>query len=152
MAATALAVAALATADGDAATLAEAKQLVGGGLGAAVEGEETSARPRGGRRLLLKQRSKHQAKLQEVDQMKTHLDEYKQRREAIDSLRTRFDMYASKSVEAGDGRRVKAMTFTDFLHSFVLPQFHLHSPVRLRTDCCSVDEVILSNWCVLTCL
>ncbi|POM77441.1 Hypothetical protein PHPALM_5174, partial [Phytophthora palmivora] len=117
MAAVALAVAASATYD-DAETHAEAKQLIGGGLGTAVvdtEGEETNTRPRGGRRLLLKQRSKHQAKLQEVDQMKTHLVEYKQRREAIDSLRARFDMYASKSVEAGDGRRVKVMTFTDFL-------------------------------------
>ncbi|KAF1777311.1 EF-Hand 1, calcium-binding site [Phytophthora cactorum] len=94
----------------------------------ALAGEETSTKLRGGRRLLLKQRSKHQAKMEEVDLMKTHLDEYKQRREAIDSLRTRFNMYASKSVDAGDGRRVKAMTFTDFLHSFVLPQFHLHSP------------------------
>ncbi|EGZ12772.1 hypothetical protein PHYSODRAFT_316363 [Phytophthora sojae] len=129
MAAMALAVAAAAD-DEDASAHAEAKQLVGG-LGAVVagaEGEETSAKLRGGRRLLLKQRSKHQAKLQEEDQMKTHLDQYKQRRVAINSLRKRFDMYASKSVEAGDGRRVKAMTFTDFLHSFVLPQFHLHSP------------------------
>ncbi|KAE9099342.1 hypothetical protein PF010_g15229 [Phytophthora fragariae] len=128
MAAVALAVAAAANAE-DATTHAEAKQLAGG-LGSVVagsEGEETSARLRG-RRLLLKQRSKHQAKLQEVDQMKTHLDQYKQRRVAIDSLRKRFDMYASKSVEVADGRRVKAMTFTDFLHSFVLPQFHLHSP------------------------
>ncbi|KAG2772010.1 hypothetical protein PC129_g17267 [Phytophthora cactorum] len=127
MAAMALAVAAAAS-DRDNETHAEAKQLI---LGAAVigaEGEETSTKLRGGRRLLLKQRSKHQAKMEEVDLMKTHLDEYKQRREAIDSLRTRFNMYASKSVDAGDGRRVKALTFTDFLHSFVLPQFHLHSP------------------------
>ncbi|KAG7377234.1 Calcium uptake protein 1, mitochondrial [Phytophthora pseudosyringae] len=130
MAAVALAVAA-ATAGAEAETRTEASQLMGGGLGAAAagtEGEETSARVRGGRRLLLKQRTKHQAKVQEEDQMKTHLDEYKQRREAIDSLHARFDMYASKSVEADDGRCVKAMTFTDFLHSFVLPQFHLHSP------------------------
>ncbi|KAL4110940.1 hypothetical protein PRIC1_002624 [Phytophthora ramorum] len=122
---------AVTAAERDATTQAESKQLLGGGLGAAVAGtedEETSARPRGGRRLLLKQRSKHQAKLQEVDEMKTHLDEYKQRRAAIYSLRKRFDTYASKSVEAGDGRRVRAMTFADFLHSFVLPQFHLHAP------------------------
>ncbi|ETI55097.1 hypothetical protein F441_02171 [Phytophthora nicotianae CJ01A1] len=130
MAAMALAVA-VAAAERENDTHAEAKQLMGGGIGAAVisaEGEETSLKLRGTRRLLLKQRSKHEANMQEVDQMKTHLDEYKQRREAIDSLRTRFDMYASKSLDAGDGRRVKVMTFTDFLHSFVLPQFHLHSP------------------------
>ncbi|KAL3656905.1 hypothetical protein V7S43_018112 [Phytophthora oleae] len=130
MAAMAL-VAAATVADGDSETHNEAKQLMGGGLGAAVigaESEEMSLRPRGGRRLLLKQRSKHQAKIQEEDAMKKHLDEYKQRRKAINSLRTRFDMYASKSVEVGDGRLVKAMTFTDFVQSFVLAQFHLHSP------------------------
>jgi hypothetical protein len=122
-----------AAADGDDAARSESKQLVGGLAVTGGEGEEAGTRLRGGRRLLLKQRSKHQAKLQEVDQMKTHLDEYKQHRGAIDSLRARFDMYASKSAELAGGRRVKAMTFTDFLHSFVLPQFHLHAPVRQQT-------------------
>lgn len=60
--------------------------------------------------------------------MKLHLDEYKQHQKAVNSLRARFDLYASKRMELGDGRRVKAMTFTDFLHSLVLPQFHLHPP------------------------
>lgn len=102
------------------------------GLVAAVtsrDSDDSSTRLGGGRRLILKQRSKHQAHIQEVNQLKKYLDEYKQRREAIDSLRTRFDMYASKSVETSDGRCVKVMTCTDFLYSFVLPQFHLHPPV-----------------------
>ncbi|KAI9983864.1 hypothetical protein PInf_005137 [Phytophthora infestans] len=101
------------------------------GIGATViggDGEETTSKLRGARRVLLKQRSKHEARMHEVDQMKTHLDEYQQRREAIDSLRTRFDIYASKNLDAGGGRCVKVMTFTDFLHSYVLPQFHLHPP------------------------
>ncbi|RLN61163.1 hypothetical protein BBJ29_002850 [Phytophthora kernoviae] len=126
----AVAITVAATANDDSNTLLEAKQLTENGLMTVEvgEGEETNARPRVGRRLLLKQRSKHQAKQEEVGQMKTHLDEYKQRREAIGSLRARFDMYASKSVVQSDGRSAKAMTFTDFLHSFVLPQFHLHAP------------------------
>ncbi|TDH73917.1 hypothetical protein CCR75_008893 [Bremia lactucae] len=101
------------------------------GLVAAVnfrDSDDKSTRLGAGRRLILKQRSKHQAHIQEVDQMKKYLNEYKQRREAIDSLRTRFNMYASKSVETSDGRCVKVMTCTDFLHSFVLPQFHFRSP------------------------
>ncbi|KAG1689666.1 hypothetical protein DVH05_002024 [Phytophthora capsici] len=131
LAMTAMLVAAATVADIDSESHSEAKQLMGGGLGAAVinaENEETSSRLRGGRRLLLKQRSKHQAKLQEEDEMKKQLDEYKQRRKTINSLHTRFDMYASKSVEVGDGRHVKAMTFTDFVQSFALAQFHLHAP------------------------
>ncbi|KAG7394649.1 Calcium uptake protein 1, mitochondrial [Phytophthora boehmeriae] len=126
----AVAITVAATANDDSKTFLEAKQMAGNGLLTAAVGEEEEAnvRPRVARRLLLKQRSKHQAKQEEVDQMKTHLDGYKQRRESIDSLRARFDMYASKSVVQSDGRSVKAMTFTDFLHSFVLPQFHLHKP------------------------
>ncbi|RLN14362.1 hypothetical protein BBJ28_00007395 [Nothophytophthora sp. Chile5] len=118
-------------ADEGSQTRMEAKQVAGSNLLVQVvaeDGEEAGEKPRGGRRLLLKHRSKHKAKLEEVDQMKVHLDEYKQRRKAIDSLRTRFDMYASKSVTTEGDKRVKAMTFTDFLHSFVLPQFHLQSP------------------------
>lgn len=131
LAMTAMLVAAATVAGIDSESHSETKQLVGGGLGAAIinaESEETSSRLRGGRRLLLKQRSKHQAKLQEGDEMKKQLDEYKQRRKTINSLHTRFDMYASKSVEVGDGRHVKAMTFTDFVQSFALAQFHLHAP------------------------
>ena len=61
-----------------------------------------------------------------------HLNEYRALREAMDSLRAWFDMFASGSVETADGQRVRAMTFTDFLHSLVLAQFHVHSPVRRR--------------------
>ncbi|RQM12243.1 hypothetical protein DD237_007696 [Peronospora effusa] len=52
--------------------------------------------------------------------MKTHLEEYKKCREKI-------------KHEETNGRRVKTMIVTGFLHSFVLPQFCLHSPVSLRT-------------------
>ncbi|RMX63018.1 hypothetical protein KXD40_005980 [Peronospora effusa] len=100
------------TVDGDVAMYAKVK-----------ESEEMSARLMGGRRLILKQQSKHEAKMQEEDQMKTHLE----------VLRSRFDMYASESMEETNGRRVKTMIVTGFLHSFVLPQFCLHSPVSLRT-------------------
>ena len=108
------------TADGDTATThAEGKQLR---LNAIVEeSEEMSARLRREHRLVLKQQSKHHTKMQDEDQMKTHLDEYKKHREEIKSLCSRFDMYASRSIEETHGRRSPAMTFTDFLHSFVLP-------------------------------
>jgi hypothetical protein len=96
---------------------------------AAVSAEQEGGRPRSGRRHLLKKRSKMKEKLEEVDLMKAHLDEYRQARAAIDSLRARFQAYASQSVAVGD-KRVAAMTFTDFVHSFTLPRFHTRSPVR----------------------
>lgn len=97
--------------------------------GAAAAAEQEGGRPRGGRRHLLKKRSKMQEKREEVDLMKAHLDEYRQARAATDSLRARFQAYASQSVAAGD-KREPAMTFTDFVHSFTLPRFHTRSPVR----------------------
>ncbi|CEG44456.1 calciumbinding atopy-related autoantigen [Plasmopara halstedii] len=109
-------------------TLSEATQVVEGKKSVSTKTQLESTRVGVGRRSLLKQRSKYQAKLEEVDQLKMHLDEYKQSRESMYSLFQRFDMYASENVESGDGKRVKVMTFTDFLHSIVLPQFHLRSP------------------------
>lgn len=90
--------------------------------------EVPEPKPRG-RRQLLKKRTKHTAKLEEVDLMKVHLDEYKKNHKEIVSLRARFDAYASKTIGSGD-TQTRAMTFTNFLHSLILPRFHLQSPVR----------------------
>jgi Ca2+-binding EF-hand superfamily protein len=59
--------------------------------------------------------------------MKIHLDEYKKNYREIDSLRARFEAYATKTVGSGD-KEARAMTFTDFLHSLILPRFHLQAP------------------------
>lgn len=82
-----------------------------------------------GRRSLLKKRTQHTAKLEEVDLMKAHLDEYRRSRRDIGSLRARFDAFASKTVGAGESA-TRVMTFTDFLHSLILPRFRLQAPVR----------------------
>lgn len=93
-----------------------------------VADEGTEIKPRG-RRHLLKSRTRHKAKLEEVDQMTLHLHEYKDQRAAVGSLKERFDLYASKTIEV-DGKPVKVMTFTNFLHSLILPRFHSQDPVR----------------------
>lgn len=111
----------------DAGARCEAKQLQDAPVAAAVEQEAGKAR--GGRRHLLKKRSKMKEKLEEVDLMKVHLDEYKKAHAAVDSLKTRFQAYASQSIIVG-GKHVPAMTFTDFVHSFILPRFHTRFPVR----------------------
>lgn len=90
--------------------------------------EGTEVKPRG-RRHLLKSRTRHKAKLEEVDQMTLHLHEYKDQRAAVGSLKERFDLYASKTIDV-DGKPVKVMTFTNFLHSLILPRFHSQDPVR----------------------
>ncbi|DAZ96983.1 TPA: hypothetical protein N0F65_012115 [Lagenidium giganteum] len=103
----------------------EAEALVSvGGAEAISLVEPKEAKPRG--RRLLKSRTRHKAKLEEVDLMKVHLDEYKKSRDSIDSLYARFDMYASKTIDPI--KKTKAMTFTDFVHSLVLPRFHLVAP------------------------
>ncbi|GAB9464157.1 hypothetical protein Gpo141_00001597 [Globisporangium polare] len=100
---------------------------------AVVDAEKTDAeeaaepKARGGRRSLLKKRTKHTAKLEEVDLMKIHLDEYRKNYKEIDSLRARFEAYATKTVGSGE-KEARAMTFTNFLHSLILPRFHLQSP------------------------
>lgn len=102
---------------------------------AVVDAEKTDAeeaaepKARGGRRSLLKKRTKHTAKLEEVDLMKIHLDEYRKNYKEIDSLRARFEAYATKTVGSGE-KEARVMTFTNFLHSLILPRFHLQSPVR----------------------
>ncbi|KAJ0393353.1 hypothetical protein ATCC90586_009880 [Pythium insidiosum] len=84
-------------------------------------------KPRAGRRALLKSRTRHKAKLEEVDLMKLHVDEYREARATIDSLAKRFELFASKSIEAS-GQKTPAMSYTDFLHSMVLPRFHAQKP------------------------
>jgi hypothetical protein len=97
----------------------------------AVVDAEQEAEPKArGRRNLLKKRTKHTAKLEDVDLMKVHLDEYKKSQQEIDSLRSRFEAYATRMIGSGDEKQVRAMTFTNFLHSLVLPRFRLQSPVR----------------------
>ncbi|TYZ57373.1 hypothetical protein PybrP1_009534 [[Pythium] brassicae (nom. inval.)] len=101
-------------------------------IAAVVDAEATDAasasEPKArGRRSLLKKRTQHTAKLEEVDLMKSHLDEYRASRRDIGSLRARFDAYASRTVGAGEDA-ARAMTFTDFLHSLILPRFRLQEP------------------------
>ncbi|CAI5720883.1 unnamed protein product [Peronospora effusa] len=78
---------------------------------------------------------------------------YKQCREKIKVLRSRFDMYASESMEETNGRRVKTMIVTGFLHSFVLPQFCLHSPRPDLVCSCNfvgdADELVTYKECYL---
>ena len=148
----ALAVTALEIVDEDAATRSEAQQLSDERTAVARwAGEREKARTgrKEGRRLLLKQRRNHQAESQQEKEFKMHLDEYEQIREAVDSLRSRFDTYASRSVEVDEGQCVRAMTFTDFLHSLVLTQFHVHSPVRLRTQSDSLELLCVAFWNLL---
>lgn len=106
-------------------------------IAAVVDAEKTDAEdasePKArGRRSLLKKRTKHTAKLEEVDLMKIHLDEYRKNHKEIDSLRARFEAFATKTVGEGE-KEARVMTFTNFLHSLILPRFHLQSPVR-QTD------------------
>uniref|UniRef100_A0AAV1TME3 EF-hand domain-containing protein n=1 Tax=Peronospora matthiolae TaxID=2874970 RepID=A0AAV1TME3_9STRA len=157
IATTALAVTALEIVDGDAATRLEAHQLSDDRTAVARwagEREKACTGRKEGRRPLLKQRRKHQTESQQQKEFKMHLDEYKQIREALESLRSRFDMYASRSVEVDDGRCVRAMTFTDFLHSLVLTQFHVHSPQPdLVYSCDFVGNtdglIVYEEWCLL---
>lgn len=95
---------------------------------AASAAAQTEPKSRG-RRSLLKKRTQHNAKLEEVDLMKSHLDEYRASRRDIKSLRARFDAYASRTAGAGEDA-ARIMTFTDFLHSLILPRFRLQTPVR----------------------
>ncbi|KAF1333399.1 hypothetical protein FI667_g2784, partial [Globisporangium splendens] len=105
--------------------LSEAKTAF---IPAVVDAEQEAEPKARGRRNLLKKRTKHTAKLEEVDLMKVHLDEYKKSQQEIDSLRARFEAYATRVIGSGDEKQVRAMTFTNFLHSLVLPRFRLQSP------------------------
>ncbi|GLE01896.1 hypothetical protein PINS_up010734 [Pythium insidiosum] len=116
--------------------LSEPKRTISAGAGAgaspdAVKDADAEAhaepKPRGGRRALLKSRTRHKAKLEEVDLMKLHVDEYREARATIDSLAKRFELFASKTIET-PGKKVPAMTYTDFLQSMVLPRFHAQKP------------------------
>lgn len=96
----------------------------------AHEKEVKEPKTRAGRRQLLKKRSKMKEKREEVDSMKAHLDEYRLAHKAAATARARFEHFASRKV-AVLGKQVPAMTFTDFVHSLILPRYHTRSPVRV---------------------
>lgn len=96
--------------------------------GSSLVGGDESKPARSGKRHLLKSRTRHKAKLEEVDLMKIHLDEYKKVRVAIDSLAKRFELYASKTIAKEGADPVAAMTYTDLVHSLILPRFHTRLP------------------------
>ncbi|CAI5710245.1 unnamed protein product [Hyaloperonospora brassicae] len=149
----ALAGTALGVADGDAVAHAEAQGRTGAASFGSEEREKARTGRTKGRRLVLQQRRKHEAETEQEKEFKMHLSEYRALRKAMDSLRARFDMFASGSVETNDGQRVRAMTFTDFLHSLVLAQFHVHSPPSLVYSCDFVGNadglIAYEEWCLL---
>ncbi|TMW68888.1 hypothetical protein Poli38472_001044 [Pythium oligandrum] len=80
------------------------------------------------RRHLMKFRTQHRQKLDDENRLKIYLDEYKQTRIKIDSLATRFQVFASQAIETEE-KLTPAMTFTDFLYSLILPRFRTRAPL-----------------------
>ncbi|KAF0696158.1 Aste57867_13074 [Aphanomyces stellatus] len=74
--------------------------------------------------------------------LRDSLKKYKEDIAAFDSVEARFDTFATAVTKDKDGARLKAMTFTDFLHSLVLPRFRIsHPPRTIQYKCDFVGDV-----------
>ncbi|CAK4084458.1 unnamed protein product [Aphanomyces euteiches] len=88
-------------------------------------------------------KQRHEESDQQSILLKESLKKYKEDLAAFDSVGARFDTFASAMTKEKDanGVRRKAMTFTDFLHSLVLPRFRISHPSRsLQYKCDFVGD------------
>ncbi|RQM26059.1 hypothetical protein B5M09_004096 [Aphanomyces astaci] len=83
-------------------------------------------------------KQRHEESDQQSILVKDSLKKYKEDLTAFDSVASRFDTFATAMAKEKDanGVRRKAMTFTDFLHSLVLPRFRLSHPPRTAQYTC----------------
>ncbi|ETV94291.1 hypothetical protein, variant 3 [Aphanomyces invadans] len=83
-------------------------------------------------------RQRHEESDKQAVLLKDSLKKYKEDIVAFDSVASRFDTFATAMTKDKDanGVRRKAMTFTDFLHSLVLPRFRLSHPPRSAQYTC----------------